>query len=96
MDHPYPWLRYLDAGDLDDDTVDFDGLDVESSEREHVGDEHPNNSQREQERVIAGDTFRVGHQAVTGCRLPVAGSPRPLSGDVLGAVPHPAKNVSLK
>jgi hypothetical protein len=28
----------VDAGDLADDSVDFDGLEVESSEREHVGD----------------------------------------------------------
>jgi len=37
MDHPYPWLRYLDAGDLDDDPVDFDGLDVRNSAGEHLG-----------------------------------------------------------
>ena len=24
MDHPLPWLRYLDASDMDDATVDFD------------------------------------------------------------------------
>lgn len=38
MDRPYPWLKYADAGDLDDDTVDFDGLNVESPEGEHLGD----------------------------------------------------------
>lgn len=37
MDHPLPWLRYVDAGDLDDDTIDFDGLDVDSPTGEHLG-----------------------------------------------------------
>jgi hypothetical protein len=37
VDHPLPWLRYLDAGDLDADTADFDGLEVESPSGEHLG-----------------------------------------------------------
>ncbi len=31
MDHPRPWLRYVEASDLDNSTFDFDGLDVENS-----------------------------------------------------------------
>jgi hypothetical protein len=31
-------LRYLDAGDLDDSTVDFDGLDVRGDDGAHLGD----------------------------------------------------------
>ena len=38
MDHALPWLRYLDAGDLDDSDVDFDGMRVESPTGEHLGD----------------------------------------------------------
>ncbi len=38
MDHPLPWLRYVDAGDLDDATIDFDGLDVENAGGEKLGD----------------------------------------------------------
>lgn len=38
MDHPRPGLRYVDAGDLDDSTVDFDGMDVESRAGEKLGD----------------------------------------------------------
>lgn len=37
MDHPLPWLRYVDADDLDDDAIDFDGLNVESPVGEHLG-----------------------------------------------------------
>ncbi len=37
MDRPLPWLKYVDAGDLDDDRVDFDGLNVESPTGEHLG-----------------------------------------------------------
>ena len=37
MDHPLPWLRFVDAGDLDDDSVDFDGMDVDSPTGEHLG-----------------------------------------------------------
>ncbi len=38
MDRPFPWLRYLDAGDLDEDRIDFDGMNVESPTGEHLGD----------------------------------------------------------
>jgi hypothetical protein len=38
MDHPRPGLRYVDADDLDDSRVDFDGLDVESNTGEDLGD----------------------------------------------------------
>jgi hypothetical protein len=38
MDHTLPWLRYLDADDLDDSNVDFDGMRVESPTGEHLGD----------------------------------------------------------
>ena len=38
MDHPRPGLRYVDAGDLDDPTIDFDGMDVESHANEKLGD----------------------------------------------------------
>jgi hypothetical protein len=38
VDHPHPWLRYLDADDLDDDAIDFDDLNVESPTGEHLGD----------------------------------------------------------
>jgi hypothetical protein len=38
VDHPLPWLKYVDADDLDDDAVDFDGMDVESPSGEHLGD----------------------------------------------------------
>jgi hypothetical protein len=38
VDQPYSWLRYVDAGDLEDDDLDLDGLDVESLERERLGD----------------------------------------------------------
>lgn len=38
MDHPLPWLRYVEAGDLDDSTFDFDGLDVENAAGEKLGD----------------------------------------------------------
>jgi hypothetical protein len=37
MDHPLPWLRYLDADDLDDETIDFDGLKVRNSQMETLG-----------------------------------------------------------
>lgn len=37
MDHPLPWLRYVDADDLGDDPIDFDGMDVESPSGEHLG-----------------------------------------------------------
>jgi hypothetical protein len=38
VDHPLPWLRYLDADDLDDTTVDFDGMNVESPTGENLGE----------------------------------------------------------
>jgi hypothetical protein len=38
VDHPLPWLTYVDAGDLDDERIDFDGLNVESPTGEHLGD----------------------------------------------------------
>jgi hypothetical protein len=38
MDHPRPWLRYVDADDLDDAAFDFDGLDVEDAAGEKLGD----------------------------------------------------------
>jgi hypothetical protein len=37
VDHPLPWLRYVDADGIDDDTIDFDGMDVESPTGEHLG-----------------------------------------------------------
>lgn len=37
MDHPLPWLRYVDADDIDNDTIDFDGMDVASPTGEHLG-----------------------------------------------------------
>jgi hypothetical protein len=38
MEHPQPWLKYVDAGDLDNDAIDFDGMNVESPTGEHLGD----------------------------------------------------------
>jgi hypothetical protein len=38
MDHPRPWLRYVDADDLDDSTIDFDGMNVESKSGDKLGD----------------------------------------------------------
>ena len=38
MDHPRPWLRYVDADDLDDSTIDFDSLNVESTNGDKLGD----------------------------------------------------------
>ena len=38
MDHPRPGLRYIDADDLDDSTIDFAGMDVESNTGERLGD----------------------------------------------------------
>jgi len=37
MDHPLPWLRYVDAGDLDDSSVKLDGLHVQSTQAEKLG-----------------------------------------------------------
>jgi hypothetical protein len=38
VDHPLPWLRYVNASDLDDDAIDFDEMNVESPVGEHLGD----------------------------------------------------------
>jgi len=38
MDHPRPWMRYVAADDLDDPSLDFDGLDVESAAGDKLGD----------------------------------------------------------
>lgn len=38
MDRSLPGLRYLEAGSVDDDVVDFDGMDVESPTGEHLGE----------------------------------------------------------
>jgi len=38
MDHPLPWLRYVDADDVNDTNIDFDGMRVESPTGEHLGD----------------------------------------------------------
>jgi hypothetical protein len=38
VDHPYPWLKYVDAGDLSGAVVDFEGMDVESPDGEGLGD----------------------------------------------------------
>jgi hypothetical protein len=37
MDHPLPWLRYVDAGDLGDSVVALDGMKVESGAAEALG-----------------------------------------------------------
>jgi PRC-barrel domain len=37
VDHPLPWLRYVDAGDLDDETIEFDGLKVRNAQMETLG-----------------------------------------------------------
>jgi hypothetical protein len=37
VDHPYPWLKYLPADDLDDQEVDFDGMKVDSPASEGLG-----------------------------------------------------------
>jgi hypothetical protein len=38
MDNPRPWLRYVEAGDLESSTFDFDGLNVENSAGDRLGD----------------------------------------------------------
>ena len=38
MDHPLPWLRYVDASDIDDNTTDFDGMNVKSPSGDKLGD----------------------------------------------------------
>jgi hypothetical protein len=37
VDQPYPWLKYLPADDLEDQTVDFDGMKIESPSGEDLG-----------------------------------------------------------
>src|SRR5262245_57386685 len=37
MDHPLPWLRYVDAADLDDSAMSLDGMKVESESAENLG-----------------------------------------------------------
>ena len=37
MDHPLPWLRYVDVGDLDESKMTFDGLKVQSQSGEDLG-----------------------------------------------------------
>jgi PRC-barrel domain protein len=37
VDHPYPWLKYLPAKNLDDQEVDFAGMKVESPSAEDLG-----------------------------------------------------------
>jgi hypothetical protein len=38
MDRPLPWLRYVDAGDLGESGVDFDGMDVRNRAGDKLGD----------------------------------------------------------
>lgn len=38
MDHPRPWLRYIDAGDIEDADIRFDDLDVQSVAGDKLGD----------------------------------------------------------
>ena len=38
MDHPRPWLRYVDAGDLDKTAIRFDGMDVDDPSGKKLGD----------------------------------------------------------
>jgi PRC-barrel domain protein len=66
VDHPLPWLRYLDADDLDDSDVDFDGMNVESASGEHLGDIDGFVVDSESGRpyyvvVAAGGWFRTKH-----------------------------------
>lgn len=37
MDHPLPWLRYVEAADLDDSSNSLDGMKVESEAAENLG-----------------------------------------------------------
>src|SRR5438067_7605663 len=37
MDRPRPWLRYVDASDLGDTDVDFDGLPVQNAANDKLG-----------------------------------------------------------
>jgi hypothetical protein len=38
VDHPLPWLRYLDADDVNDNAFDLGGMDVKSPSGDHLGD----------------------------------------------------------
>jgi hypothetical protein len=38
VDHPLPWLRYVDADDINDNTIDFDGMNVKSASGDKLGD----------------------------------------------------------
>jgi hypothetical protein len=38
VDHPYPWLKYVDAGDVSGAVVDFEGMDVQSPDGDALGD----------------------------------------------------------
>lgn len=38
MDHPLPWLRYVDANDLESSSFHFDGMNVESTTGGKLGD----------------------------------------------------------
>ena len=38
MDRPLPWLRYVDAADLGDRSVDFEGMDVSSKAGDKLGE----------------------------------------------------------
>ncbi|PYQ94043.1 MAG: hypothetical protein DMF97_19035, partial [Acidobacteria bacterium] len=38
MDHPKPWLRYVDADELESPSFDFDHVTVESSSGEKLGE----------------------------------------------------------
>jgi hypothetical protein len=37
MDHPLPWLRYVDADDVESSTYKFDGLEVDSTSGDKLG-----------------------------------------------------------
>jgi hypothetical protein len=38
VQRPPTWLKFVDAGDVDDEAVDFEGMNVESPTGEHLGD----------------------------------------------------------
>ncbi len=38
MDHPLPWLRYVDADDISTGDIDFDGMKVRNDRMEKLGD----------------------------------------------------------
>lgn len=66
MDQPKPWLRYVDAGDLNETSMDFDGMDVESPTGEHLGNVDgfivDSNSARPYYVVVdAGGWFKTKH-----------------------------------